>query len=162
MFNLDYLDLTRMHERPWDDDRPSAADWARVLARFPIFAGVGKRRLRKLARNARTAEFAPGETIVYPGERRDVLYVILGGKANAISRRWRRTLRTGDYFGELTLIDGRPRSETVVARGEVHVMELPSRAVLSLARRQPALTLTLLENLTTQVRHLETEEARAA
>ena len=38
------------------EDRSSDADWAEVLATFPLFAGVGKRRLRKLVRNATFAE----------------------------------------------------------------------------------------------------------
>jgi CRP-like cAMP-binding protein len=145
---------------PWD--RPTASDWADILASFPIFEGVANRRLRKLARKASTAEFAPGESIIYAGEHGDALYVILGGHATAISKRTARALRTGDYFGELAVIDGRPRSATVVATSELHVMKLPSRSLLNLAHRDPALTLTMLKNLTRQLRHLETHGAHAA
>ena len=70
--------------------------------------------------------------------------------------------RTGDYFGELALIDGRPRPATVVATNHVHVMKLPSPSVLKLARQHPAITLTLLANLTTRLRRLEAEGAHAA
>jgi CRP/FNR family transcriptional regulator, cyclic AMP receptor protein len=143
-------------------DQPTPGDWADVLARFPLFAGVGRRSLRKLARHATFAEFAPGETITFAGDRGDSLYLVLGGKAAVISRSAGQPLRTGDYFGELALIDGRPRSVTVVARSNAHVMKLPSRSVLRLARRHPAITLTMLGDLSTRLRRLEALGARAA
>ena len=146
--------------RRWD--QPTPVDWADVLARFPLFTGVRKRRLRKLARNATLVEFAPGETIVVVGDPADVLYVILGGNVAAISPAGRQALHTGDYFGELAVIDGRPRSATVVATSDVHVMKLPARSVMKLARRHPAMTLTMLRDLSTRLRRLEAVGARSA
>ena len=143
-------------------DRATAGDWAKVLAEFPLFKGVSKRRLRKLARNATLAEFAPGEPILLAGDRGDLLHVILGGEAKSMSQRARRVLRTGDYFGELGLIDGRAHSATVVALSDVHVMKLPSRSVLNLARRHPAIPLTMLRDLTSRLSRLEAQGARAA
>lgn len=156
--------LALMHvddaRRSWD--RPSPADWADVLATFPLFTGVSKRRLRRLARGATLAELAPGETIVSDGDPGDFLYVILGGRAKALSSATSRALGTGDYFGELALIDRQPRSATIVATTELHVMRLPSHSVLKLARRHPTLIFALLKNLTTQLRQLESRAARAA
>jgi CRP-like cAMP-binding protein len=160
MNGMELAALSQLHGTPRREPRTN--DWANVLAGFPIFAGVRKRRLRKLTRNATTAEFAPGETIIHAGERSDALYVILGGHATAVSKHAARTLHTGDYFGELALIDGHPRSATVFATSEAHVMKLPSRSLLNLARREPALTLTMLKNLTRQLRHLETHRAQMA
>jgi CRP/FNR family transcriptional regulator, cyclic AMP receptor protein len=162
MNNLELLALIHVQGLPLHWDQPTPGDWANVLARFPLFEGVSKRQLRKLARNATFAEFGPGETILSTGDSGDFLYVILGGKAQAIARPASRTLRTGDYFGELAMIDGRRRSATVVATSDVHVMKLPSRSVLKLARQHLAITSTMLNNLTTQLRRLETEGARAA
>jgi len=156
--------LASMHVRaiPRHRDHASPADWTDELARSPIFASVDRRRLRKLAASATTAELLPGETIVHAGDHGDALYVILGGEASAVSRRERRALRAGDYFGELALIDGRRRSATVVAVSHVHVIELPSGAVLKLARRDPALTRALLRHLAARLRGLEAGVARAA
>ena len=42
------------------EDRASDAEWAEVLATFPLFAGVGRRQLRKLVRDASFAELARG------------------------------------------------------------------------------------------------------
>src|SRR5262249_35862847 len=133
-----------------------------VLKTLPLFAGVSKRRLRKATRNARFAELAPRETVIFNGDDSNALYVILGGEAEVVTKRAARTLRTGDYFGELAMIDGRPRSAPAVARSELHVMTIPARSVVELARRHPSVTLTMLENLTTQLRRLETQAAGAA
>jgi CRP-like cAMP-binding protein len=162
MNNLELLALMHARALPRRWDQPTPDDWADVLAGFPLFTGVSKRRLRKLARTATLVEFAPGETIIFAGDRGDFLYVILDGKAKTIARRAGRALRVGEYFGEVALIDGRPRPATVVAMSHVQVMKLPSRSVLKLARQHPAITLTMLENLTTRLRQLEAAGTRAA
>jgi CRP-like cAMP-binding protein len=71
-------------------------------------------------------------------------------------------LRAGEYFGELALIPGRPRSKAVVAVSYVYAMKLPSRSVLQLARRHPAITLTMLRDLAVRLGQLEAEGAHAA
>ena len=158
MNNLELLALmhVRALRRCWDQPRPG--DWAGVLAKLPLFSGVNKRRLRKLASNATFAEFAPGETIVFAGDADDRLYIILTGHAKTNGR----VLRVGDYFGEVTAIDGRPGSASVFAMSYVHVMTLASRSVLKLARRHPAITLTMLRDLTARLRRLEAERPHAA
>jgi CRP-like cAMP-binding protein len=154
MYNLELLTLVQPREPRRYRDQPNLGDSADVLARFPLFKGVSKRRLRKLARSARHAEFAPGETIVFAGDHDDLLYVILAGHVKT-SRGDGRVLRTGDYFGDVTPSGGLPRSATVVALSYVHVMKLPSRSILKLARRHSAIALTLLRDLTTRLHQLE-------
>jgi CRP/FNR family transcriptional regulator, cyclic AMP receptor protein len=162
MNNLELLSLMHVHAPPRRWDEPTLADWADVLATVPLFTGVRKRRLRRLARNATLAEFAAGEPIISPGDPGNWLYIILSGHAKTRSRGGERVLRSGDYFGELALIDGRPRSATLVAVSDVHMMKLPSPSVRRLARRCPAIALTMLRDLTAQLRRLEIEGARAA
>ena len=141
----------------WDHAGP--ADWAEVLAEFPLFAGIAKRRLRGLARQATLTEYSPGDIVLQKGESGDALYVILGGSAKARGKPAARTLRTGDYFGELGLLEGVPRSATVVAMSELHVMKLPRRAFLRIARHEPSISLELASRLGSQVRRLEAQAA---
>jgi CRP-like cAMP-binding protein len=159
---LGLLALTHERALPRRWDQPTPGDWANVLATFPLFAGVSKRRLRNLACKATLAGFSPGEPINLTGDPAEVLYIILSGQAKTMSGGSGRVLRACDYFGELAPIPGRPPSKAVVAVSYVYAMTLPSRSVLQLARRHPAITLTMLSDLTTQLRQLEAEGAHAA
>jgi CRP-like cAMP-binding protein len=159
MTGFQALALTQPQQltRYWDRPRPS--DWVDVLATFPLFSGVSKRRLRKLVRDARFTEFASGERVLSKGESGDSLYLILSGKATAVGTPAARTLGMGDYFGELALVERAPRSAAVVATQELHVMTLSRQAFLRLARQQPAVTLTMLSNLSTKLQRLEAQVA---
>jgi CRP-like cAMP-binding protein len=136
-------------------ERATPSDWARILATFPLFAGVPKRRLRELARQATFKEYSPGETVIQRDGRGDSLFVILSGSAKARGRPAARTLRMGDYFGELGVLAGVPRSATVVATGELHVMRIPHEVFLRLAERDPGISLRMLGRLGSQIRRLE-------
>ena len=141
----------------WDHAGPG--DWADVLAGFPLFSGIPKRRLRSLAREATFEEFGPGDVVLQKGESGDSLYVVLGGSARARGKRAARALRTGDYFGELGLLGSVPRSATVVATEELHVMRLPRNAFLRIAQREPSISLAMLGTLGAQLRRLEAQAA---
>jgi CRP/FNR family cyclic AMP-dependent transcriptional regulator len=136
----------------WNDT--TLSDWAEVLATFPLFSGIGKRRLRQLVRRATFAEYAPGDFVIQKGEPGNSLYVILSGSARVLGRPASRSLRMGDYFGELSLLDGSPRSATVIATGELHVMTLPRDAFFGLAQ-DPEVALAMLQTLGSQIRRLE-------
>jgi CRP-like cAMP-binding protein len=143
--------------RDWN--RPTDRDWATVLTEVPLFSGIGKRQLRKIARQARFAEFAAGEQVVLTGEPGDSFYVILSGEAKAFGKPAARALRTGDYFGEMALLDGGPRSATVVATNELHVMRLPRRLFLQLVEGNSDIALTILSELGARIRRAEQQPA---
>lgn len=159
MNRLEALALMHVRVLPRRLDRSNAGDWADVLANVRLFKGASNRRLRKLAREATFAELAPGEMISSPVDHGNYLYIILSGTVEAFSRPAPRTLRAGDYFGELGLIDGRPRSGTVIARGAVHVMKLPTGAVQKFAREHSTFSLAVIRDLAPRLRRLEAGSA---
>jgi CRP/FNR family transcriptional regulator, cyclic AMP receptor protein len=145
--------LVGVLNRNWD--RPSASDWAAVLARLPLFASVSKRHLRRVAALAEVREFEPGDTIVEKGDAPDGFYLIIGGRAKVVARPQARPLKTGDYFGEMALLDGEPRSATVVAVGELQTMRLPRRPFMRLLQQEPSIAIAMLAELGSRVRRLE-------
>jgi CRP-like cAMP-binding protein len=142
-----------------DWNRTSDRDWAEVLARLPLFDGIGKRDLRRIAGEAEFAEFAPGETVVATRAPADYFYVVLSGKAEAIARPASRTLGLGDYFGEMGMLDGEPRSASIVATSDLHVMRLPRRAFNAALERHPTIARRFLTELGARVRTLEHQAA---
>ena len=142
------------------EDRATDRDWADVLTKFPLFAGVGKRQLRKLVRTADFAELARGEHLVSNGAGSDSLYVVLGGAAKVLHPA-PRSIATGDYFGELGVLGGQSRSFHVIATQELHLMKLPCKPVFELARRHPPVTLTLLKGLGRRLQEVSVQ-ARAS
>jgi CRP-like cAMP-binding protein len=89
------------------------------------------------------------------------LHVILSGSAKVLGKPAARPLRTGDYYGELALLEHAPRSATIVATAELHVIMLPRRSFLRLAQGHSAVALTMLRNLSAQFRGLEARAALA-
>lgn len=126
-------------------EQPSDGEWADVLAAFPLFAGIRKRRLRKLVRQAEVLEFAPGDVVVANGAAVDSLYVVLGGSGTLSGPHETSMLRTGDYFGECAVFNSGRGSPMVRAREELHVMRLPARSFLSLAERESRLSVKGLQ-----------------
>ena len=131
-----------------------ARGWADVLGELPLFARFGRRRLRELVKVGRFSEYAPGEVVIAAGQPADFLYVILSGEAKVLARR-RRPLRVGDYFGELALLDSEPRSASVVAAGQLHVIKFPRRVLREIVERDPEIALGMMTVLAKRIRRLE-------
>jgi CRP/FNR family cyclic AMP-dependent transcriptional regulator len=138
-----------------DWDRPTDKDWVEVLAGVPLFSRLGNRRLRDLVRRSFVAEYAGGDVVLVGGERPDFLYVILSGTARVVGKPAARALRDGDYFGELALLDGQPRSASVVADGELHVIKIPASAFREAIEREPEIALTIMRELAQRLRRAE-------
>ncbi len=81
------------------------------------------------------------------------MYLILEGRARVIGKS--RVLRPGDFFGEMALIDGGPRSATIIATSQVRVMMVQRRAFLKLLKQNPQVGLAIMETLAERVRRLE-------
>jgi CRP/FNR family cyclic AMP-dependent transcriptional regulator len=133
---------------------PTASDWADVLAGLPLFARISKRRLRKIASLSQIQRFSPGDIVVQMGEPADAFYLILAGRARVVGKS-RRTLGIGDYFGEMGLIDGEPRSATIAAAGELETMKLARRPFLKLLKQEPQIAMSMMAELAARIRSLE-------
>jgi CRP/FNR family transcriptional regulator, cyclic AMP receptor protein len=139
--------------RSWD--RPSAKDWATVLAGLPLFGQVGKRHLTKIAELARVTDYDTNAVVMHEGDPGDSLHVVLSGRARVLGKPRARILKTGDYFGEMALVDGAPRSATIAADGELQTMRIPRKPFMRLVEREPSIAVAMLEELAGRVRRLE-------
>jgi CRP-like cAMP-binding protein len=144
----------QLYDRVWN--QPTVKDWASVLASLPLFSGLSKRQLRRVAELASISEFGKGDFVVQAGERGDAVYVILSGQARIIGRPRARLLRAGDYFGEMALIDGQPRSASVTAADDdLQTMRLPRQAFLNVVRQDPGIAIAMMAEMAARIRRLE-------
>jgi CRP/FNR family transcriptional regulator, cyclic AMP receptor protein len=130
--------------------------WADVLGEIPLFADLSKRHLNKIAGLAKTRRYARFTKIVREGDRGDSFYVILDGTV-LIKPAGKRTVRLkpGDWFGEMALLDGAPRTATVEAETEVFVMLLGRTAFQKAVVADPKMAMLLLRTLASRLRAAE-------
>ena len=131
-------------------------DWLAALAEVPLFDGLSRRQLRRIAKLARIRRFAPGSTMVRTGDPGRSFYVLLDGNARVIRVKGRPLrLAAGDHFGEMALLDGAPRSAAVVADSEVLALTIDRPGFTKLVRAEPALAQALLGTLAARLRAAE-------
>ncbi len=130
--------------------------WADVLSEIPLFAGLSKRHLNKIAGLAKTRRYTRFTSIVREGERGDSFYVILDGTV-LVKPPGKRSVRLkpGDWFGEMALLDGAPRTATVEAQDEVFVMMLGRAAFQKAVVADPKIAMELLRTLAARLRAAE-------
>jgi len=91
-----------------------------VLRRVPLFADLNKREAAQIARRFKQRRFAEGETVVKEGSGGAAFFLIESGEATvSIGGKQRATLKPGDHFGEIALIDEGARTATIVAASEL-------------------------------------------
>jgi CRP-like cAMP-binding protein len=122
----------------------------------PIFAGLNRRHLNKVARTGTIKRFHDGTPIVRAGEPGDALYVVLDGEVS-VRRRGLPTLSlgTGSFFGEIALLDGGGRSATVVANGSVGCLTITRPRFLKLLRAEPAIAIAILAEVASRLRAVQ-------
>jgi CRP/FNR family transcriptional regulator, cyclic AMP receptor protein len=91
-----------------------------ALQRVPLFADLTKREVQQIARLFKERRFSQGETVVKEGSGGAAFFVIEAGEATVFIRgKEHTTLKPGDYFGEIALIDQGTRMATITASSEL-------------------------------------------
>ena len=129
----------------------------RLLERVPLFAGLPRRHLRRVAGLADEVRFRDGRVIVEAGLPGSTFFVIAEGNAKVYrskvpTGRAVARLGPGDFFGEMALLDGGPRSATVVADGELAAVRLSRSAFRKTIQREPSLALSIMAELAARLR----------
>jgi CRP-like cAMP-binding protein len=91
-----------------------------ALQRVPLFAELNRNEVKRIAAVFKQRHFAAGETVVQQGSGGAAFYVIDSGEAKVfVGGEERATLKVGDYFGELALIDEGTRTATITASSDL-------------------------------------------
>jgi small-conductance mechanosensitive channel/CRP-like cAMP-binding protein len=117
---------------------------AELLSAVDIFSPLSADELNALAVSASGRVFAPGETIIRAGDSGASMFVVHRGSvdvrvdSNGTPRTIKR-LGEGDFFGEMALFTGEPRTANVVSAEETEVLEIGHDAMKSLFQTNPDL-----------------------
>ena len=137
-------------------DRPLGKQGLDLLAQVPLFAGLSRRHMKQLAEHADIVSFRERETIVEDGQRGGTFYVVLEGEAK-VGRRGRviGRLGPGDFFGEISLLDGGPRTATVVAATPLVAIRIFKRSFDKVVAQEPAVASKILTVVARRLREAE-------
>jgi CRP-like cAMP-binding protein len=132
-----------------------------ALAQVPLFQSLPPRHLRRIADLMEEERMMAGATMVREGEPGDIFYVILEGEAKVTSTSGRivNRLRPGDFFGEISLLDGGPRTASVIAETPVTVLSLRRDPFLKMISAEPEVAVRLLGYVSGLLRRLERSAA---
>lgn len=133
-------------------------DVAEKLAAVDLFAGLSSRHVKRVAAAGKVIEHAPGKTVATEGEGGLAFHLILDGEFDVtVHGNHVHTLKAGDFFGEISMIDGKPRTATVVARSSASCFALPRAAFSQILEAEPAVAHALLVALATRLRDAGTQ-----
>ena len=128
-------------------------DTVSQLAKVPLFSECSQRDLQTVARVVREIPHGAGTVIAREGEPGVGLFIILDGTADvSIGGRKKATLGPGDFFGEIALLDGGPRTATVTAKSDVALLGLTEWVFRGLMVEHPSIALKTLQQMAARLR----------
>ena len=128
------------------------------LGQVSLFAALSTKELQKVAKASDEVEVAAGKTLVEEGAIGHEFFLILDGQA-AVKRGGRKqvTLGPGQYFGELALLDRKPRSASVIAESDMKLLVIGQREFSGVIDEVPGLSHKLLAAMAARVREADSK-----
>ncbi|HKH42496.1 MAG TPA: cyclic nucleotide-binding domain-containing protein [Solirubrobacterales bacterium] len=127
-----------------------------LLGNVRLFSTCNKRELSRIASLVEEVDAPEGKVIVRQGEPGRECFVIAEGKARATMRgKGSALLGPGSFFGEMSLLDQGPRSATVTAETDMHLLVLGSREFSSLVNEVPTVAVRMMRGLAERLRSAE-------
>jgi cAMP-dependent protein kinase regulator len=111
--------------------------------RPPLFSDFSREELVEVIRGLKFLSFEPGAILMTEGERGDSLLILTSGSVRAFVKNQEgrnnevRTMEEGEFFGEISLLSGKPRTATVTAATPVELLELDRATLDDISSRHP-------------------------
>lgn len=132
-----------------------------LIRRVPLFEVLTSIQAQQVAAAVTKKRYKRGECVVDEGKTTDALYLLLSGRARVLMTDHKgnevilATLHTGDYVGEMSLIDGEPHSATVMTEVQTDVLILGRADFLRCVGDNAAVALSLMRGLVQRLRHAD-------
>ncbi len=128
----------------------------KALSETDLFSSLSKRALERVAYGARVVQHAAGKEITEQGGGAVGFHLITAGQASVtVNGADRPNLGPGQYFGEISLIDGKPRSATVTAKTELTTISLVEWMFNPILDEEPEVAKGLLKVMCARLRAAE-------
>jgi CRP-like cAMP-binding protein len=121
-----------------------------------MFASLSRRHLRSLAKVTSVAAYDQGAEVVREGSAGSMFFVLLDGRAKVV--RGGRTMAhfsPGDFFGEISVLDGGPRTASVVAETSLRCLRLGAKDFTQVVEKEPLLAVRLLREIAGRLRRTD-------
>ena len=119
-----------------------------LLRTVPLFAEASGRELARVAAIARVSRHGQGVTLIHEGSHDDGFFILLDGEVDVRRKaRLLRTLKRGDFFGEIGLVASAPRTASVTTGTPVEALYVSRKDFKRLLSESPTLALKVLEAL---------------
>lgn len=134
----------------------TTADLPDLLRRVDLFAELREKDRKAIAKQMKIVDVAEGHQVTEEGGGAVGFHLILEGGAQVVVKgEPRNSLGPGDYFGEISLIDGLPRSATVTATSAMKTASLAAWDFMPIVHDSPEMVVTLLKGLCGRIRAAE-------
>jgi CRP-like cAMP-binding protein len=126
--------------------RTRSGSKADLMSRVPLFAGLSKTEIGKIASLADEIDLPADKVLIREGERGREFFVLLDGEAE-VTRKGRKlaTRRSGDFFGEIALVSSLPRIATVKTSKPSRALVIRDVEFRALLKKAPAIAVKVLE-----------------
>jgi CRP-like cAMP-binding protein len=127
-----------------------------LLKKVPMFSELSKSHLREISKHSDNVAKKAGDVLARQGNKGWEFFFIIEGKARVEKDgRVIRNLTSGDFFGEISLIDREPRTASVIAETDMDLLVVHSRAFNHLLDMTPGLSEKILISLCKYIRRAE-------
>jgi CRP/FNR family cyclic AMP-dependent transcriptional regulator len=126
-----------------------------LLRKVPLFEGLPDKDLKRIAEFTKEVHHTDGQAIVEEDNSAIGFHLIVSGEAEASTGGHAvNTMGPGEYFGEMSLIDGKPRSASVIARGDLVTLSIPAWHFNQVLDEHPEMMRAMLVAMSAQIRRL--------
>jgi CRP/FNR family transcriptional regulator/CRP/FNR family cyclic AMP-dependent transcriptional regulator len=138
-----------------------ATDGVSLLAKLPFFEKLQPEELQELYSRLKRRTYRPNETIYHKDDAGSTMYIIVEGTVKVSvpsevgTEMILTMLTTGDFFGELSLFDGKPRSASVTSAGITEVFVLYRDDFLEFIHKHPSIAIHVISTLCHRLRRTD-------
>jgi CRP/FNR family cyclic AMP-dependent transcriptional regulator len=130
-------------------------DTIAALSKLTLFSGLDDRTLGRIAQQTKSYRFGAGDSVIDEDTTGKFgrLYMIVNGTAEArVHDHPVASFGPGDHFGEMSVLDGSPRSAAIVATSNLDTLGVSAWNMRSLIREEPDIAMHLIETLVARLR----------